>query len=592
MTQTTPCKGGYAMNFKYYMLLLAIVPVIMSSCGILPRDEVSITGTVTIDPTMPRTASAPVFVAVATTSDIDTIMNDPIHSIVTIIEPTSDGTYTVQCNDYGLHAGDEIFLFAFIDNDYSGGIPFPTPGDLLGFYTNGFKLSYTIGVDGDADITINRQQYDFTAKIIGSINGNDAGSVILIAYAGDFSSSNITNLDINKVVGYKKIKKSAYPCNFELPIMPYGYTVPLGGVYVIALLDANSNSIPDEGDMIGFATEAASNTPSAVTITQGVTLVNPIRFIVPIHGEPQTDDPPLTLVGTFDAPAGYSSDPESKPIFIVVAKGSDPNEVFANIQNLNTQTFDFTRVEQGQNTFALTLSRSKFTPGDTVFVAALWDKDFTSGLPNATEGDTLGFVMNKSNVQYTVTLQDGENELIKSGNQYLFNGSGGFSFGLDRTVYNHNAVIRFMLQQGNATSTQFANGTKVICVVVYETQDIALLYMQNGYYAIDMDKIIGVADVRINHEEGSDITGYYSLPIMPALHQSIPATQNEELYINNVWVLAVIDSNGNGKPDSGERIGFYWNYALFVYYPVKLPVPLGNGTTYLNKTVRFSSYTY
>ncbi|MGQ9843830.1 MAG: hypothetical protein ACUVRK_09715 [Spirochaetota bacterium] len=579
------------MNFKYYMLLLAIVPLMMSSCGILPQDEVSITGTVTIDPTMPRSASAQVFVAVATTSDIDAVMNDPVHSIVTIIEPSSDGTYTVQCSDYGLHAGDEIFLFAFIDNDYSGGIPFPTPGDLLGFYTNGFKLSYTVGVDGNADITINRQQYDFSATVIGSINGNDSGSVILIAYAGDFNSSNITNLDINKVVGYKKIKKSAYPCNFELPIMPYGYNVPLGGVYVIALLDANNNSIPDEGDMIGFATEAASNTPTAVTITQGVTLVNPIRFILPIYGEPQTQDPPLTLSGTFDAPAGYSSDPQTKPIFIVVAKGSDPNEVFANIQNLNTQTFDFTRVEQGQNTFALTLSRSKFTPGDTVFVIALWDKDFISGLPNATEGDTVGFIMNKSTFTYAIPLQEGENTIIKNNNQYYVNGTSGYSFALERTVYNHNAVIRLKLERGNATTTQFANGTKVICVAVYETQNIAQLYSKNGYYEIDMDKIIAVADVRIAHDEGSDITGYYSMPIMPALHQSIPATQDGELYIDNVWVLAVLDSNGNGKPDNGERIGFYWDYFLF-YYPIKLPVPLGDGTTYLNKTVRFSTYTY
>ncbi|HOM11502.1 MAG TPA: hypothetical protein PLV81_15280, partial [Spirochaetota bacterium] len=76
-----------------------------------------------------------------------------------------------------------------------------------------------------------------------------------------------------------------------------------------------------------------------------------------------------------------------------------------------------------------------------------------------------------------------------------------------------------------------------------------------------------------------------------ALHESIPATQDEQLFIDNVWVLAVLDSNGNGKPDNGERIAFYWGYLLF-YYPIKLPSPLGDGTTILNKTVRFSSYTY
>mgnify|MGYP000153290520 CR=1 FL=1 len=586
------------MNSK--ILYVAIVTVIaFTSCGALNKDDAVIAGSVTVDEAIQRAQNAPVFVAVAKDGNMEAIQHDPANAIITIIQPDESGAFSIECKDYGLKSGDEVFLFAFVDNDYTGSIPFPTPGDSVGFYYNGFKLSYTIGVDGEANILINRQQYDFDANIIGILDGTESGNVIVIAYAGDFNSSNFSDIDINAVIGYKKIVKPANPVNFTLPVMPYGYNVPIGGVFVIALLDVNNNGIPDEGDKIGFAVDPGSNTPVALTVTQGVVSASTIRFLMQIYGEPTTNDPPLTISGQFDAPAGYSSDPNTKPIFIVVAKGSDPNEVFANIKNLNTQTFDYTRVIQGENSFALTLSRSKFNPGDSVFIFALWDKDYTSGLPNATEGDILGFVMNKNNFAYTVTLQEGGNQLIKSETQYLFNGQNGYSFALNRIVYNHNAAIRFQLEKGSLNDTQFANGTKVLCVAVYETQDIAQQFLQNGTYNLDMDKIIATANVRVNRESGSNTTVYYTMPVMPALHESIPATQNGELFINNVWVLAVLDSNGNGKPDDGEYIGYYWKPIEiggipipFTYVPSKLISPLGDGTTILNKTVRFSSYTY
>ena len=538
------------MNSK--ILFMAIVTVIaFTSCGALNKDDAVIAGSVTVDEAIQRAQNAPVFVAVAKDGNMEAIQHDPANAIITIIQPDESGAFSIECKDYGLKSGDEVFLFAFVDNDYTGGIPFPTPGDAVGFYYNGFKLSYTIGVDGEANILINRQQYNFDANIIGILDGTESGNVIVIAYAGDFNSSNFSDIDINAVIGYKKIVKPANPVNFTLPVMPYGYNVPIGGVYVIALLDTNNNGIPDEGDYIGFAVEPGSNTPVALTVTNGVVSASTIKFLMQIYGEPTTNDPPLTISGQFDAPAGYSSDPNTKPIFIVVAKGSDPNEVFTNIKNLNTQTFDYTRVTQGENTFALTLSRSKFNPGDSVFIFALWDKDYISGLPNATEGDILGFVMNKSNFAYTVTLREGGNQLIKSGTQYLFNGQNGYSFALNRTAYNHNAAIRFQIEKGSLNNTQFANGTKVIVVAVYETNDISI------GYTIDMDKIIATATVRVNRESGSNTTVYYTMPVMPALHESIPATQNGELFINNVWVLAVLDSNGNGKPDDSERIGIF-----------------------------------
>jgi hypothetical protein len=542
------------MNSK--ILFVAIVTVIaFSSCGALQEESAVIAGSVTVDETISHAQSAPVFVAIAKNGDMEAIQNDPANTIITVIQPDESGNFSIECKDYELKSGDEVFVFAFIDNDYAGGIPFPTPGDAVGFYNNGFKLSYTIGIDGQADIVINRRQYDFDARIIGILDGTESGNVILIAYAGDFNSSNFSDIDIDAVIAYKKIIKPAYPVSVTLPIMPYGYDVPIGGVYIIALLDANSNGIPDEGDTIGFAVEPGSNTPVAVTVTNGVVSASTIRFLMPIYGEP-TNDPPLTITGQFDAPDGYSSDPATKPIFIVVAKGSDPNEVFTNIKNLNTQTFDFVRVPQGENSFTLTLSRSKFNPGDSVFIFALWDKDFKGGFPYATQNDIMGILLNPESLQYTVTLVNGNNILNKADTTYQFNGINGYSFTLDRRVYYHNAELRFKLQKGQL-GDEFVNGAKVLCAAIYETDENIQNTIINGQYSLDINKIVGISYVTIQIENNSDTTIYYSMPIMPALHTSIPATQNNDFYLDNIWLVGILDSNNNGKPDSGEKIGIF-----------------------------------
>lgn len=543
------------MNFKH--IFWAIVTVIgLVSCGALQEERAVIAGSVTVDDAITRNAKAPVFVAIAKDSDMEAIQNDPANTIIAVIHTDSTGSYSIECKDYGLKAGDEVLLFAFIDNDYTGGIPFPSPGDAVGFYYNGFKLSYTVGVDGPADILINRQQYDFDAKIIGILDGTESGNVILIAYAGDFNSSNFSDIDIDAVIGYRKLAKPAYPVSFSLPVMPYGYNVPVGGVYVIALLDVNNNGIPDEGDKIGFAVESGSNTPVAITVTQGVVSASTLKFLMSIYGEPQTNEPPLTITGQFDTPEGYSSDPLSKPVFIVVAKGSDPNEVFANIKNLNTQTFDFIRVPQGENTFALTLSRSKFNPGDSVFIFALWDRDFKGGFPFATQNDIVGFVINKENFAYTLPLQNGTNELTKNTNGYEFNDQGGFSFSLDRIIYNHQAEVRFQVDKGDLSDSEF-NDANVICAAIYETNENIINAISSGTYELDIDKIIAVTKVNIMTQNNSMTTSYYTMPVMPALHKSIPAMKNGELYLDNIWVVGILDANNNGKPDSGEKLGIF-----------------------------------
>jgi len=579
------------MNIKNLLkaLLLPFILLTLISCGAEIVDDSIISGSISMSDEYAELKRGPVFVAVSKTDDIELIEKDPALHIAAIYEADpGKGTFRLDLKDSGIGPGDEVFLFAFADNDYNGGIPNPTAGDIVGLYINRESLSTKFRVgESSPEIILNRFHYGHNTEVVGLIDSNEAGDVILIAYAGDFSSTDFSAIDVDSIIGYKKISKPANPVTFSLRIMPYGFNTPVSGVYVIALLDKNRNGIPDDGDMIGFASESSeASFPVAITVEEGITSCGTIKFRIPVYTEPDDGQPPLRITGSFTPPAAYES--SGKPVFIIAAKGSDPNEVFENIKSLNTEEFAFIKVNEGETEFDLNLPRNKFKSGDQIFLFALWDKDYTGGLPNATEGDMLGILQNKDNFSYTVNLQEFDNTLTPDGSGgFNFNGNGGYSFNIDRNYYSHNAALRVRLEKGALTNSEFANGTKVIITAVYETEGV------NSNYKIDMNKVIASRNVIIQRD--GEFSVYYRIPLMPAIHETIPVKSGEEISINNIYIFAVLDSNGNGKPDEGEKIGFYWKRTwifVWIYQPDKLPSPIGDGTTIPDKSIRFSNQTY
>jgi hypothetical protein len=582
------------MNFKfiYYIIIIFISATI--GCGAPDESNTGLSGNIEIPVTLIGSAKGPLFVAVSKSDNIESIMNDPVNNILYVSAvDRSKMSFSFSLSDAGLQSGDRIFLFAFADNDYKGGVPYPTPGDIVGFYVNQETLSTSFRLSDDGNnvlININRMQYNISPEIIGIIDSIEPGEVTLIAYAGDFSSTDFTSLNVNAVIGYKKIHKGNQPCQFNLDIMPYGYNTPIQGVYVIALLDRNGNGIPDGGDAIGFPVESeTSSYPLAITVTNGTVAIPAVKFKVEVADEPDSSLPPLRIIGSFNPPDGYNAD--SKPVSIVVVKGTDPNTVFENLKYLeNFSGFYYSILPAGDTEFDIALPRTDFAPGDNVFVIALWDKDFTSGIPKATQNDMIGFLQNKNSFEYSIVLQDNDNNIVRTADEYTVNGTSGYSFAVDRIMYEHEARIKFKLEKGSLSDAEFANGSRVIITAVWETGTVS-----TGY-EITMDKIIASVNVIISHDIGAATTDWYTMPVIPALYKDIPAVPGDDLMINNVWILAVLDSNGNGKPDTGEKIGFYWKstWLIFttIYEPDKLPAPLADGTTFLQKTIRFSNNTY
>ncbi len=574
------------MNFKNFVFFLLFIVIAFVSCGAPGSNEITVSGDIVIPAELSAEVKGPVFIGVSRTDDMELMRSDPLNQIVTLV-PADGLSFEVDLTDSGLAAAEDVFIFAFADNDYSGGIPNPTPGDIIGFYVNGETLSTKFRLkNGESDLTINavRNTYDISPSVIGIIDGADSGDVILIAYAGDFNSLDFSELDTNAIIGYKKISKGTAPCSFELKIFPYitpeKYSLPLLGVYIIALLDRNSNGIPDSGDIIGFPVNGTEGSyPMAINIQNGVNSCSTLYFKKNVS-EPVDPENPMRLTGTFDAPSDY----DGTPMFLVVAKSSDPEEVFTDM--IDTVKY-FKNVSTNYNSSAGTfsfdedLSSSGLAEGDTVMIIALWDKDFAGGFPEASTGDMAGFLQNKNAFAFTVQLNSGVNNITReSDGSYTYGSAGGYDFSVKRTIYSHSASIRFRLEKGTLTDTEFANGNLVQVIALYDETGSSVINK-----AIDMDSIIASSKALIEHDLDATVTSRYSMNIFPAIPSSITGIDPDDFSISNVYIVGFLDSNGNGIPDSGEKVAFYYRW-LFVYLPDSITIV--DGANVPDKNIRFS----
>ena len=571
------------MNFKRYGFILMVL--ILASCGAPGAGDVTVSGTVTVPEDLELQATGPLFVGISRTDDIDLMKSDPLNQVVAIV-PVEESSFTIDLAG-SADPGEKVFVFTFFDNDYSGGIPDPTAGDIIGFYINSSTMETRVklgtesaGLNMDAE----RMTYDINPEIVGLIEGTESGNVIMIAYAGDFNSLDYSDIDRSAIIGYKKFRKETGPCTYNLKILPYitpeKYSMPIMRVYVIALLDVNENGIPDEGDIIGYAGDKGY--PESINVQDGKNSTSPIFFNRTITGSTDPEHP-LKITGTFDAPADYTA---GSPIFLIIARSSDPNEVFSDLGGTVKSLKNVTDTwDQSTGTFSydIDLSSTGLIPGDTVMIIALWDKDYAGGFPAATAGDMAGYIQNKDNFSFTVQLAAGNNLVTKgSDSVYSFNGSVGYDFSLKRRIYDHTASINFKLDKGNLSTADFANGNRVQVIALYDSGGYSLINKD-----IDMDNIIASSVVLIQHDSGAAITLRYTMPVMTAVPVSITGIDTADFSIPDIYIAAFLDTNGNGSPDSGEKAAYLYQTVFFVDIPDSMTVY--NGANIPDRNIRFET---
>ncbi len=559
------------MNIRSFDTIIFIACVtFFLSCGIESTvTDISLSGSVDIED-IAGDINGPILVAITNSDDFEKIENDPLSTIIDIRAIDEiNYSFDIDLSNTRLKEDDEVYIFGFVDNDYANGIPNPTEGDFIGFYIDPVKMSLSYrmksGLNSGIHIRINRKIFSFDAEISGTVTGSDTGDLILIAYAGEIESLDFTSFDFDKVIGYKRYTKNKEPLNYTMKILPFGYTVPIENVYLVAILDKNGNGI-DAGDMIGFYTENENHLPTLLTINEGCLSDRDIEMLMEI---PQPSGYEISIDGSFEKPAGYDA---SKPVYIIIAQADDPAVIFED--PLSAIKY-FQRVPAGENEFQIDLSKTELAPNDEVFVIALWDRDYAAGFPFPTEDDIIGYLQNKDTFSFTMSLQEGENVVP----------SGGYEFKINKIIYGHTSSIKFQLEEGEA-SGHYEAGDQVIVIAV---QGDGFNILSNE---IDMDYIIGTTTVSI------DFDIFHYLPISPAVYEEI-AVYNP-FAIDTVYLFAVLDnSEANGKPDEGEYLGFYYSQILlipippiYLYLPKTFDLTDGENTLppnlFGNNKVRFS----
>lgn len=498
--------------FLFLGLCLAVVCG-LCGCGDTQDDPGPfVSGTFTI-PESDRASDSPVLVALTTTLDRDALENRPRDVVIDyMVADKAEGAFRMNLSDKKVKPGDTVYLIAFVDRNYTGAVPFPDAGDIIGVYVEEGKITPAItlaeGENSGFHIDINREVFDYEASISGVVSGDDTGPVTVVAYTGDIDSSNFTGLDFNGVIGFVTFNKTdAKPVVYTIDILPYGKNVPVENVQVFALLDKNDSKTVDPGDRIGFYSQGEEFS-TLLTITDGLVLTGiDLEFTFDVR-------PPgsVSISGDFTLPSEYLAG--SPPVFIAVFDGTDPSGV---MENPFSKIRYFSKMQPGIGCtrFSLDLSESGLSEGDKVMVVGLWDRDFKGGLPNITKGDYMGIHVVPGRISPAITLQAGENS--------------GLHLDITREVFDYESSISGTIQ---------GNDSGPVTLVAY-TGDIP----SSDFSTIDFSQVIGFETV-----EKSAAPLAYTIPILP---------YGQNLPIEKVQVLAVLDKNASNTVDGGDRIGLY-----------------------------------
>ncbi|MCP4134903.1 MAG: hypothetical protein GY754_28270 [bacterium] len=450
--------------------------------------------------------SAPHFVAVSRSESIEDLRDNPEENVVQLIYVHDiNKDFIMDITDTDLLPGDEVFLFAFMDNDYSEGSPSLKEGDVVGFYRDPVTLntSYKIKASGNyIEININREVYDYEAVIAGTLNCEESGDIFLIAFSGDIADIDLANLDIDQVVGFKRFFKEAGTFYYSLPVIPCGFNLPIEEVHVVAVLDLNENSKPDEGDKIGYYVNKKSLSPK-LTVTGGLQDGIDIDICKSMSFEGSKAQISGTVTGN-----AYGK-------ILLVAYDGQISSFDMNSVDMN-KIIGYEVIEKTEASANYTMRTLPFSnlPAESVTVVALFDKD---GNKEATEGDMLGFYTepNGDGTPAFLTITEGSTE--------------GIDINIDKTYYDHNARIQGTIS-GNAKGD--------LHIIAYNG-DIRNIDINN----LDTDCIVGYEKV-----SKSSFSLDYRMNVLPFFDLPL-----------DVSLIAFVDLNKNGKPDSGDSVGYYMN---------------------------------
>lgn len=523
-------------------------------------------------------SNRPILVGIAKHDDTRPIntasFSDNILHLISVNK--NDFSFSMDLSESGLTAGDKINLIAFVDVNHSDALPHPDPGDYVGFYIDPetYQAAYVLkeGANTGFNISINRLIRPYTARISGTVKQNYSGNLTLVAYAGELTSFDFDDLNLDEIIGYVQLEKGHAELDYTLDILPFPADVIPDNVWILAILDEEGTGIPRAGNLIGFHTDETGKNAKLIRIdTQqdfflaGVDIQMNFQHTDNLHGGeiriPTPSGDTIFLSGSFDVPENF--DPNQGAVFLIVTKSDDLNEIIANPL---TSIAYFHKMPPGETYFTIDLSDTGLSYTDEVITIVLWDKEYEAGFPQPTAGDVIGYLQNKDEFTYTIQLSQW---------QHVIDLPDGWDFSLNKIIYTHESAIQFDIDTASSSAPQI--GEQILAVAV-EHNGFNLLTQ-----TIDMDYVVGLEQFRVG-QDGPP----YTFDLLPAIYNGIDV-HADPFGIENV-ILFVIRENvaENGKPDDGETVGFYGfpiEAAEDVYLPLTFNV--GNGITHLEEPVIF-----
>ena len=532
------------MNFKNRVsriILVIIAAAYLTGCGeSTDSPEFILTGSITIDKSVPYT-SQPLVVYVAKGDGLSLSADNAEDASLALVNVDNEtNSFSIDLSKKGLKTGDRISIIAFVDNNYDANLPTPDRGDFIGFYIDAETFSTDLalkpGTNTAGEINIKREVFSFEKNITGTITNIYTGDVLLIAYAGEINSMDFDALDFDEIIGFKKIAKTDTVTEYSLPIMPYGYNLPIKDLYVLALYDSNSNGISDSGDYIDFYKGESGEMPVLITLDNDEESGTNITFTTALEvAEPSPDR--ISVSGTITLPDGYADANTEKPLFIIAAKADTPGAIMSSVSDIKFfEKFSVTDAVDGKLTYTINLSDTDLVINDTVMMIALWDLDYESGFPEVTYGDKIGFYTDTKTMSTLYSLKSSENADV--------------DIIVSRDVFSYDKKI-----SGKITA-EYAGD---ITLVAYNGEINSL-----NFSSFDIDNVIGYQTLTKTAEPLN-----YELTILP-FGQNLP--------IANVYVLALCDANKNGITDSGDFVGYYTGSKGTIPELLTITADASNGT--------------
>jgi hypothetical protein len=216
------------------------------------------------------------------------------------------------------------------------------------------------------------------------------------------------------------------------------------------------------------------------------------------------------------------------PVIVLVSHDADMNAIRNDPMN---SLIAYSGVDPSTHSFRLDLRNSGLEAGDTVFIAAFIDLSPADRAPYPDTGDWIGFWMNPMTFSTMYTVADGENSLT--------------DIRISREIFNFSAAV---------TGTVQGEETGGVILFAYAGPITSL-----NPAALDPDRIVGYTSLIMSGEPVD-----YILPILPF---------GFDAPIENVLILAVLDSNQNGGLDAGDKIGYYTEGPP--YLPTSLTITAG-----------------